>query len=142
MSTQSRSRVSLLICCAVAGIWLSGVIMTWWMCFWQAATAALTDMMAFPVTLLQPGERPAAGGDPMAISVPITAGAGIRASTFLIGLSSITDGLAGKAGGYDAGSCAHVAIQDSEVQQRSQIPSRSLHLRTTEPLSAARCRIW
>jgi len=46
----------------------------------QAVAAALTEMMGYPVTLLQPGGRVAAGGDPMAISVPLTAGAGIRAS--------------------------------------------------------------
>ena len=46
----------------------------------QAVAAALTEMMGYPVTLLQPGGRPAGGGDPMAISVPLTAGAGIRAS--------------------------------------------------------------
>ena len=49
----------------------------------QAVAAALTEMMGYPVTLLQPGGRPAAGGDPMAISVPLAAGAGIRASLSL-----------------------------------------------------------
>ena len=36
--------------------------------------------MAFPVTLLRPGDRQAAGGDLLAISVPLAAGVGIRAS--------------------------------------------------------------
>lgn len=45
----------------------------------QAVEDALSQMLGVPAKLIQPGSRAAAGGDPMTISLPLTANTGLGA---------------------------------------------------------------